>query len=115
MTMHCTRPPSHCRKACTSSVFSSSFLACSHCSNWSRTISTFLPVGNALSPAQAASVSFRPRSSGKAGTAFAQPVEQPGLRLLGGRLDVDGDHVLSDSRGSSPAFTSDDLPQPDGP
>ena len=39
----CNRPPSHCRRACTSSAFSSLRLAWSHCSNWSSTSSTFRP------------------------------------------------------------------------
>ena len=94
MTTHCTRPPSHCRRACTSSVFCSSFLACSHCSNWSRTISTFLPDGNALPTAQCRQRLFQTQVVGQGRTALAQAVQQPGFRLLGGRFDVDGDHVV---------------------
>ena len=47
-------------------------------------------------------------------THLAQALEQSGFRLLRGRLDVDRKDVLA-SRGKSPALTSDDLPQPDGP
>ncbi len=94
MTMHCTRPPSHCRRACTSSVFSSSFLACSHCSNWSRTISTFLPDGNALAPAQGRQRLLQAQVGGQGRTAFPQAVQQAGFGFLGGRFDVDGDHVV---------------------
>ena len=38
-----TRPPSHWRRAWTSSASSVARLACSHCSNWSSTIRTFCP------------------------------------------------------------------------
>src|SRR5438105_2422484 len=42
-TTPCARPPSQCRRAWISSAFSSLRLACSHCSNWSSTSSTFCP------------------------------------------------------------------------
>ena len=98
MTTHCTRPPSHCRRACTSSVFSSSFLACSHCSNWSRTISTFLPDRNALPSAQCRQRLFQTKVGRQGRTAFPQAVQQASLRLVGGGLDVNGDHLVGQPR-----------------
>ena len=48
------------------------------------------------------------------GHALRKPLSSRCFGLLGGRLDVDRQDVLP-SRGSSPALTSDDLPQPEGP
>ena len=69
----------------------------------------------ALAPAQRRQRLDQTQVGRQAGQRFAQAVQQAGLRLLGGRLDVDRRSRASASRGSSPAFTSDDLPQPDGP
>ena len=65
-------------------------------------------------PSQVCQRIDQPQSSGQFRTRLAQALEQPGFGLLGGRLDVDRKDVLA-SRGSSPALTSDDLPQPEGP
>ena len=51
--------------------FARSFLACSHCSNWSRTISTFLPTGNPCPRRKAASVSFNDNCRTKPDSASA--------------------------------------------
>ncbi len=51
---------------------------------------------------------------GQVGAGLAQPAQQPGLGLLGRRLDVDRQHILAQP-GSRPALTIDDLPQPEGP
>ena len=90
-----TCSPSQCRRAATSSVFSSPRLAWSHCSNWSRTSST-LRSGGKMRPLR----KFRqridqPQSSGQFRTDLAQALEQPGFRLLRGRLDVDRKDVLA--------------------
>ena len=71
--------------------------------------------GDALSPAQRRQRFLQRQVRRQARTAFPQAAQQPGFRFLGGGLDVDGDHVCRTSRGSRPALTSDDLPQPDGP
>ena len=94
MTMHCTRPPSHCRRACTSSVFVSSFLACSHCSNWSRTISTFLPAGIPCPRRNAASVSLQRQIVGQSRTSLPQTVQQPCFCFPSRGFDVHGDHIV---------------------
>ena len=90
--------PSHCRRACTSSVFSSSFLACSHCSNWSRTISTFLPSGNSVPSPQRRQRLFQ------AQVAFAVPdTASAGHAADGSRFPpawprCKRDHVFGESR-----------------
>ncbi len=105
MTMHCTRPPSHCRRACTSSVFSSSFFAWSHCSNWSRTISTFLPAGMPCPRRRAARVSFSPRLAGRAGQCLRSPFRSRASVSSRRRLDVNGD-------ASCPKGEATDRPSP---
>ena len=87
----------------------------SHCSNWSRTSSTFRPGPSARPLPQRGQGLDQAGAVGQGGAGLAQPAQQPGLGLLGGRLDVDRQHDACDSRGSSPALTSDDLPQPEGP
>ena len=74
-----------------------------------------LPAGRPRPRRSGAAPRPGPGPAGSAGQRLPQPVQQPRLGLVGGRLDVDGDHVGSASRGSRPALTSDDLPQPDGP
>ncbi len=115
--------------------FPASRLACSHCSNWSSTISTFLALGQPLpapqsgqrvlqcrrhapravrgtrrggdflrvvglvgsvpemSDRQVGNVLHDGTRSVPATQALSQGREQPGLGLVGGRLDVDGDDV----------------------
>ena len=98
ITTHCTRPPSHCRRACTSSEYCSSFRACNHCSNWSSTISTFLPCGIPCTRRNAAIVALRLRLSSRAETTLSQAIEETALGFLGCGLDVNGDHVFGESR-----------------
>ena len=59
------------------------------------------PAGMPCPRRRAASVSFRPRSSGRPGSA-SQAVQQAGLRLVGGGLDVDGDHVVGQAGAAGP-------------
>ena len=93
-TIAWTCSPSHCRRAATSSVFSSPRLAWSHCSNWSRTSSTFCPDGKHATPSHVRQRIDQPQSSGQFGTRLAQALEQPGFGLLRGRLDVDRQDML---------------------
>ena len=72
-TRHCTRPPSHCRSASTSSPSGVSLRACSHCSNWSNTIKSFLPAGKRWTPLHVASAP-RPHGLGQAGAASWLPL-----------------------------------------
>ena len=93
-TIAWTCSPSHCRRAATSSVFSSPCRANSHCSNWSSTSSTFWP-GRSVRPRRsAARASTRPSPGPGPGHALRRPFEQPGLGLRRGRLDVDRQDVL---------------------
>ena len=91
-------------------------LACSHCSNWSSTISTFWP-GAQPRPRRSSGqrASTRPRPSGRSGTPLPQAFQQPGLGLVRRSPRRTTAIDASASRGQQPAFTSDDLPQPDGP
>ena len=77
-----------CRRAATSSVFSSPRLAWSHCSNWSRTSSTLRSGGRTRPFRNFASESTSPNPRRQFRTDLAQALEQPGFRLLRGRLDV---------------------------
>ena len=52
MTMHCTRPPSHCRRACTSSVFCFFLLGVQPLLELVEDDQHLLAHGNALPPAQ---------------------------------------------------------------
>ena len=94
MTTHCTRSPSHCRRAGPVRRSVSSCLACSHCSNWSRTIKTFWPSPKPCPWRRAAIVSGQVQVARQARTALPQPFEQPGLGVLGGGLDVNRDHLV---------------------
>ena len=73
MTMHCTRLPSHCRRACTSSVFY--FSSSSH-ETTARTgptpIAPFAGMSNAYPAATLPSESIRPRLLGRLGTCLLQ-------------------------------------------
>ena len=89
MTTHCTRPPSHCRRACTSSVFSSSLLGVQPLLELVEDDQHLLARRDALAPAQCRQRLVQAQVVGQAGTALPQAVQQPGLGLLGGRLDVD--------------------------
>ena len=100
-------------------------LACSHCSNWSRTISTFLPTGVASPRRMMARVSLRRSPS--------PPTPLPEGEGEQARDTVSASHSRAAFRcrrrwprrkrpthcppaaASRPAFTSDDLPHPDGP
>ena len=93
MTMHCTRSPSHCRRACTSSVFCFLPLGVQPLLELVQDDQHLLARRQALAPAQRRQRLLQAQVAGQAGTALPQPVQQPGLGLLGGRLDVDGDHV----------------------
>ena len=90
MTRHCTRPPSHCRRACTSSVSSLVPLARAATARTGRGRSA-----PSCPPARTGPGAGRPatrpglESAGQVGTALAQALEQAGLRLLRRRLDVD--------------------------
>ena len=94
MTTHCTRPPSHCRRACTSSVFGSALLRVQPLLELVENDQHLLAGAECLVPgAMAASVSFKPEISGQRWAALPQAVQQAGFRLVGGGFDVDGDHV----------------------
>ena len=96
-TIAWTCSPSHCRRAATSSVFSSPRLAWSHCSNWSSTSSTFCAREATTRPRRKfASESTSPDPRGSSGHALRKPFEQPGLGLLRGRLDVNRQDVLAE-------------------
>ncbi len=110
---HCTFAPSHCRRARTSWLLSMFVVLCSHCSNWSSTSSTFWP-----------SVTWPSRSCARTSASDAS-LARPGMCLrsaLSSRSSVSLG-VASTKMGSTcaarcgsrPAFTSDDLPQPEGP
>ena len=63
---------------------------------------------------KSASDSTSPDPLDSSGHAFSQALEQPSFCFLRGRLNVDGQDILAQPR-QEPAFTSDDLPQPEGP
>ena len=115
--MHCTRPPSHCRRACTSSRVLLFLLRVQPLLELVQDDQHLLARRDALAPAQGRQ-RFRCRSPGFAWQVPAAPlpqaVQQPGFRLLGRRLDIDRNHVVGQPR-QQPALTSDDLPQPEGP
>ena len=93
-TRHCTRAPSHWRRASTSSPSGVSLRACSHCSNWSSTIRTFLPGGQRLAAAQACQRPGQPSAWGRSGQRFASAASSRASVRSGGGLDVDGQHVI---------------------
>ena len=101
----------------TSSVSSSFRLACSHCSNWSRTMSTFLPglATRALPQRRQRLRTGRGRSASPGTCAAASRVEQASFGVVVRSPRCKRLSPNSPRRGSSPALTSDDLPQPDGP
>ncbi len=75
----------------------SSFLACSHCSNWSSTISTFWP-GETLAAAQGRERLFKTQIGRQTGTALAQAVQNARLGFERRGFDVDRDHFRRQSR-----------------
>ena len=122
MTIAWTCSPSHCRRAATSSVFSSPRLASSHCSNWSRTSRTFWPDRQRLPPPQRRQRLDQAAVRRQVGARLAQALQQPGLGLLGRRLDVDRQDVLGqpgqqarlDQRRLAAARGAVDQPDPEG-
>ena len=115
MTIAWTCSPSHCRRAATSSVSSSLRRAKSHCSNWSRTSSTFSPGRRTRPRRSAASASTRSSAGGQVGAGLAQAPAAAGPRSPRASPRRRPAARPCASRGSKPALTSDDLPQPDGP
>ena len=112
----CRPAPSHWRRARTSSPSTASGWPCSHCSNWSRTMSTLEPPRAARPSRIAAAASARPQPAGRPGNSRSsaasrrasvpsacgldvdrpdpsgQPGDQPGLherRLAAARRPVD--------------------------
>ena len=87
--------------------------ACSHCSNWSSTISSFDPEASTVPRRTSASASTNFASGLIRGHARRTRARRRGSRSLVAPSWIA--ITLRDSRGSSPACTIDDLPQPDGP
>ncbi len=133
---HCTRPPSHCFQGLHQFRASCCFLAWSHCSNWSRAQSIsssrlecpdpmrarqrFLQVeAMAGSPGQRLRNELMRRISVSPALPLPSPGSCGGGRGRGGPCGGLPPHIPSThrpkARGSKPAFTSDDLPQPLGP
>ncbi len=110
ITTACSLPPSHCRKALISSVCSSVRWAWSHCSNWSSTITTLCP---SLRRSRA-KVSASPRSLGRSGNFVLSP-RRMRVSVSSGVASTYTARTFLDKRGINPAFTSDDLPHPEGP
>ena len=116
MTMHWTRPPSHCRRACDQFGV---FVAPA----WHAAIARTGRGRSALScrAEYLALVAVPPAIlSGssclrRCWTALPQSMQQTGFGFFRCGFDVNRQITSSESRGNSPALTSDDLPQPDGP
>ena len=115
MTTHCTRPPSHCRRACASSVFGSLLAgrAATARTGRARAAPSAPAAGRGRGAGRRATPSGPCRTAGPGSTCA-------GRRAAGPRSPRRSPRrrrrcTASDSRGSRPALTSDDLPQPDGP
>ena len=98
ITMHCTRPPSHCRRACTNSVFCFFLLGVQPLLELVEDDHHLLAYGDALAPAQCSQRLFQTQVVRQGRTTLAQAVQQASFRFLGSRLDVDGNHVVGQAR-----------------
>ncbi len=77
-----SRSPSHCLSARTSSVSGPSFRACSHCSNWSSTMSSFVPGGITVPRRTSVSASASVISGAIPGQALLSRARSRGSRSL---------------------------------
>ena len=110
---HWTFAPSHCRSARTSWLLSMLAVACSHCSNWSSTSKTLRP--SVTRPSRScARASASDASAASRGMCFRSVFSSRSSVSLGVASTKMGSTCAA-RRGSRPAFTSDDLPQPEGP
>ena len=104
-----SRRPSHCRSAAATSDRDGGGPAASHCSAWSMTSVT------AASPPRTAAASSGSDIPADAPPPAVASAAQIDSAVRPHRASANTTPAVGESRGSTPARTSDDLPQPEGP